>query len=118
MKYKSILETKGKLADARANPHMLHTYGYMLNQGEMILINFYFIFLHLPFKNVYLEFVAYHEIKSNHIPLSETFGLRALRSDLGLLLLLSCEIHPRWTTCNESYQINERDKPYHFSPTN
>ena len=40
MKYKSILETKGKLADARANPHMLHTFGYMLNQGEMILISF------------------------------------------------------------------------------
>ena len=40
MKYKSILETKGKLADARANPHMLHTYGYMLNQGEIILIDF------------------------------------------------------------------------------
>ena len=48
MKYKNILETKGKLADVRANPHMLHTYGYMLNQGNFN--RFYFFSYICPLK--------------------------------------------------------------------
>ena len=38
LKSKSIPVTNRKLVDTKGNPHMLYTYGYMLNQGEITIL--------------------------------------------------------------------------------